>query len=72
MPYTTPSSQKRKVLLLLIKDSHTRGSAAEVKNEISGKVEVCGFAKSGSGANILMKSVINEVTNLSKRDVLVF
>jgi hypothetical protein len=57
---------------MVIWDNYARGCATRVNDLMKDNFVTCGIVKSGSGANILMQSLVKEVRNLTKRDVIIF
>jgi hypothetical protein len=57
---------------VLIGDSHSTGQAMEVKNHLNNNFEVIGLAKPGVGAEILVKSAMSDIGNLTESDIIVF
>jgi hypothetical protein len=56
----------------IIRDSHTRNCAANIKTNKRDNFEVQGVVKPGAGTDILVNSVNNNIRSFSKSDVLIF
>ena len=57
--------------LLILGDSHARGCASEVKQQLDNDYEVSGFINPGSGMEDIKGSTKMKVTQLTREDVVV-
>jgi hypothetical protein len=58
--------------IVVIGDSHSRGYAVEVKTHLINNFEVIDLVKPGAVAEILLKSAMSDMVDLSKSGVVVF
>jgi hypothetical protein len=64
--YNNRSRVRKEHKIVIIGDSHSRGHAMGVKNHLNNNFEVIGLVKSGAGAEILVKSALSDIVNLTK------
>jgi hypothetical protein len=57
--------------ILLLSDSHGRGCAERLKNQLPSNFEVNGLVKSGVLSSILMNTAVEEVRKFTSKDFLV-
>jgi hypothetical protein len=70
--YNDRTAVRKEHKIVIIGDSHSRGYAAEIKNHLTTNFEVIGLIKPGVGAEILMKSAMSDIVNVTRSDVVVF
>lgn len=58
--------------IVVIGDSHTRGWAMRLKNNIHSNFEVTGVVKQGSNTDVLVNSVKSYISDLGENGVIVF
>jgi hypothetical protein len=63
--------QKGKPKITVIGDSFTRGMAGELAHNLEGNFEVMGHVKTGAGMKILTETAEQEVSTLTKKDIVV-
>jgi hypothetical protein len=70
--HTNKAGIMKKHKIVIIRDSHSRGQAKEVKNHLNKNFEVIGLVKPGAGREILVNSAKSDTMNLTKNDAVVF
>ena len=66
------SQHERKHKIMIVGDSHTRGSASSIKHNLNNDFDLNGFVKPGAGITTLTSSVTEDTKHLTLKDILVF
>lgn len=56
-------NQNKDHKILLVSDSHGRGCAERIKDNLSANYEVCGYVKPGMTSDIFTKTTLAEINN---------
>ena len=57
---------------MIVGDSHTRGSASNIKHNLNNDFDLNGFVKPGADITTLTSSVTEDTKHLTLKDILVF
>jgi hypothetical protein len=71
-PLPNNSQQEKKQNTVIVGDSHTRGSASNIKYKLSDDLDIKGFVKPGADITSLTSSATEETKSLTLKDILVF
>jgi hypothetical protein len=63
--------QKKKPKIVVVGDSHTRGTTGELRHNFGSAFEVIGYVKPGSSMKVVTDTARKEITTLTKEDMVV-
>jgi hypothetical protein len=70
--YNDRTTVRKEHKIVIIGNSHSRGYTTEVTNQPTNKFEVISLVKPGVSCEVLEKSAMSDMVNLTKSDIVVF